>query len=168
MRSISMIAYVSDSTIFRKMALWSRVVVVHSIDYCTKKETALTVGHFTTISGLFSANYINIFHKNGVQTNILRCLTYLNLNWIKSYNIKHIFIHFRGFSILEEKKFIPHKRPFYDHFWPFCRSTTTLTALLEINSTTSIAPILTLLPLHTISFDWFLSSLEWILDLEFC
>ena len=68
MRSISMIAYVSDSTIFRKMALWSRVVVVHSIDYCTKKETALTVGQFTTISGLFSANYIISFTKNGVQT----------------------------------------------------------------------------------------------------
>ena len=70
------------------------------IDYCTKKETTLTVGHFTTISDHFSANYINIFHKTGVQRNILRCLTCLSLNWVKSYNIKHNFIHFEGFSNL--------------------------------------------------------------------
>ena len=74
------------------------------------------------ISGLFSGNYINIFHKNGVQTNILRCLTCLNLNWIKSYDIKHIFFSFlEVFNFLRKKrgKFTPHKRPFYDHFWPF-------------------------------------------------
>ena len=42
MRSISMIAYVSDSTIFRKMALWSRVVVVHSSKTLTKRTFAKT------------------------------------------------------------------------------------------------------------------------------
>ena len=68
----------------------------NNIDYCTKKETTLRVGHFTTISGHFSANYINIFHKTGVQRNILRCLTCLNLNWIKSYDIKSFFSHFWG------------------------------------------------------------------------
>ena len=67
-----------------------------NIDQCTKKETILRVGHFTTISGHFSANYINIFHKTGVQTNILRCLPCLNLNQIRSNDIKH----FWGFSIL--------------------------------------------------------------------
>ena len=41
-------------------------------------------GHFSTISGHFFANYINIFHKTGIPTIILRCLTCLNLNWIKS------------------------------------------------------------------------------------
>ena len=66
------------------------------IDYSTKKETTLRVGHFDTISGHFSANYINIFHKTGVLRNISRCLTCRNLNWIKSYNIRHNFIHFQG------------------------------------------------------------------------
>ena len=70
------------------------------IDYCTKKETTLRVGHFTTISDHFSANYINIFHKTGVQRNNMRCLTCLNLNWVKSYIMKHNFIHFQGFSNL--------------------------------------------------------------------
>ena len=68
--------------------------VVVNIDYCTKKETTLRVGHFTTISGHFSANYTNIFHKTEVQTVILRCLVYLCLNWIKSQDIilvKNIF-----------------------------------------------------------------------------
>ena len=60
-----------------------------------------------TISGLFSANYNNIFHKNGVQTNIFKCLTYTNPNWIKSYNTKHIVFHFRGFSILEKNENLP-------------------------------------------------------------
>ena len=86
-----------------------------TIDYCTKKETTLRVSHFTTSSGHFSANCINIFHKTGDQRNILRCLTCLNLNWIKSYDIKHNFIHFRGFSIVKQKK--EEKLPFInDHF----------------------------------------------------
>ena len=60
---------------------------VNLIDYCTKKETTLRVGHFTTTSGHFSDNCINIFHKTGEQRKNLRCLTCLNLNWIKSYDI---------------------------------------------------------------------------------
>ena len=35
---------------------------------------------FTTISGHFFANYLNIFHKIKVQT-VIRCLLGLNLNW---------------------------------------------------------------------------------------
>jgi hypothetical protein len=57
-----------------------------------------------TISGHFSAKYINIFHKTGVQTNILGCLTCLNLNWIKSYDIKHIFYSFLRVFNFERKK----------------------------------------------------------------
>ena len=53
------------------------------------KETTLSVGYFTTISGHSFANYINILHKTEVQTVILRCLISLNLNWIKSYNINY-------------------------------------------------------------------------------
>ena len=56
--------------------------------------TTFVFGNFTTISGHFFVNYMNIFHKTEISTVILRCLTYLNLNWIKSYNIKHKFFHF--------------------------------------------------------------------------
>ena len=42
-------------------------------------------GRFPTISSHFFANYMNIFHKNEVQTVILRCWTGLKLNWFKSY-----------------------------------------------------------------------------------
>ena len=34
--------------------------------------------------------------------------------------------------------------------------------------TATSRPRLCVPPLHTVSFDWFLSGLEWILDLEFC
>ena len=49
---------------------------------------------FTTISSLFFDNYLYIFHKTEAQTVILRCLVYLYLDWIKSYDIilvKNIF-----------------------------------------------------------------------------
>ena len=38
-----------------------------------KKETTFAFGQFTTISGHFFGNYINIFHKTEVQMVILRC-----------------------------------------------------------------------------------------------
>ena len=37
----------------------------------------------------FFTSYIDIFYKTKVQTVILRCLTSLNLNWIKSYYMNH-------------------------------------------------------------------------------
>ena len=55
-----------------------------------------------TISGRFFVNYINIFQKTEISTVILRCFTYLNLNWIKIYNIKHKFSHFWFFRKLTE------------------------------------------------------------------
>ena len=42
----------------------------------------------------FFGQYINIFHKIELQTIILMRLTCLNLIWINSYNIKHIFFSF--------------------------------------------------------------------------
>ena len=57
-------------------------------------------GLFTTISGHFSANYINNFHKTEVQMIILRCWTGLNLNWLKSYDTKHKYFHLCFFAIL--------------------------------------------------------------------
>ena len=76
----------------------------HSIDLCMKKETTYRVGPFTTIFGHFYANYINIFHKTEVLTIILRCLTCLNLYWIKSYHINHNLFWQLCFSIFGEKK----------------------------------------------------------------
>ena len=45
----------------------------YSKDLSETKMTKLGVGHFTSISGHFSANYIKIFHKTEVQTVTLRC-----------------------------------------------------------------------------------------------
>ena len=43
---------------------------------------------FTTISSQFFGIYIYIFQKTEVQTVILRCWTFLYLNWFYSYGIK--------------------------------------------------------------------------------
>ena len=48
----------------------------------------ITIAHFTTISGHFSANCMFIFHKKEVQTVILRCLTGLNIDWFKNYGLR--------------------------------------------------------------------------------
>ena len=64
------------------------------------KSTKLGIGHFTSISSQFFANYINRFHKTEVLTVILKDPTCQNLNWIKSYNINHNSFYFLLFSIL--------------------------------------------------------------------
>ena len=50
--------------------------------FCKKENEIFWIisGHFTTISGHFSANYSTIFHKSKVQTVILKYLVYLYLN----------------------------------------------------------------------------------------
>ena len=85
------------------------------------KMTRLWVGHFKTISGRFLANYIHSFHKTEALTVILKCLTYSNLNWIKSYDTNHIFFasSFSQFCKNFFWKFMTHKWSFYDHFLPF-------------------------------------------------
>ena len=47
-----------------------------------------------TISGHFSANYINSFHKTEVLTVILKGPTCQNLNWVKSYDINQKMLLF--------------------------------------------------------------------------
>ena len=54
----------------------------------TDQSLKLINGHFTTISGHFFANYVNIFYKSGIQTVILRCLMSLKCNWCKNYDTK--------------------------------------------------------------------------------
>ena len=55
-----------------------------SKDRSETKSTTQSVGHFSIGSGHFFAHYINIFQKSEVLTVILKCLTCLNLNWIKN------------------------------------------------------------------------------------
>ena len=54
---------------------------------------------FTTIFSHFFETCMNIFHKKEIQTVILRYLTGLNLDWVKNYDTKSIFLHFRFFMI---------------------------------------------------------------------
>ena len=68
------------------------------LEFCKKKNGNLQLiyGHFTTISGHFSAKYNKVFHKTEVPMVVLMCFVYLYLHWIKSYNIilvKNIFFH---------------------------------------------------------------------------
>ena len=79
-------------------------LVLRSIVLSAKIDTTLLVGHFTAISGHCFANHINMFQKTEVLTVILRCLTCLNLNMIKNYDINHKCFWQLWFSILEEKK----------------------------------------------------------------
>ena len=65
-----------------------------------EKKSALTNCRFRTISSQISAIYMNIFHKTEVQTVILRCWMGLYLNWVKSYDTKCNFFHFRFSAIL--------------------------------------------------------------------
>ena len=83
---------------------------------CLKKKWP-----FSTISNHFFADHMNIFHKNLVQTVILKWLTCLNLDWIKGYNMKQnkVISFFLQFCIEKAWKFTTQKWPFYDPFWPF-------------------------------------------------
>ena len=81
----------------------------------------LWVGHFKTISGHFSTNYIKNFYKSKLLTNILRCQTYLNLNWMIIYDINTIFSESLDFQFWKKIswKFITGKWPFFHCFWSF-------------------------------------------------
>ena len=59
--------------------LWDNCFYLNK-DVSKLKWTYWLWHYFTTISGHFFANYINIFHKTEVPTNILRCQLFLNLN----------------------------------------------------------------------------------------
>jgi hypothetical protein len=74
--------------------LKNQIVIV----LCVKKRNYLYIGHFTTLSGHFFANYINIFHKIELQMVILMCPTCQNLIGIKSCYIKHNFLFFANFK----------------------------------------------------------------------
>ena len=80
------------------------VIIIITYSLMRKKENYLNIGHFTTLSGHFFANYINIFHKTEVLMKILRCETCLNLNWIKNYEIKHITFFVSVFFNFVRKK----------------------------------------------------------------
>ena len=52
----------------------------------------------------FFANCMVIFHKNEIQTVILRCLRIININCYKSYDTKRKYFHFCFFCNLVQKK----------------------------------------------------------------
>ena len=72
--------------------LWPKLQIVLKnvfFNFGRKKTENLSFknGHFFTICGHFYGNYIDIFHKTEFQTVILRCLEFLNIDSIKSYDI---------------------------------------------------------------------------------
>ena len=79
------------------------VVESWSSVWCNINRKILKKWPFWTISSHFFADCMNIFHKNQVQTVILRFLTCQKPNGIKSYNIKHKKIIFLFFAILQKK-----------------------------------------------------------------
>ena len=74
-------------------------------------QTTIWVGHFKLISCRFPTNYTKNFQ---VLTNILRCQTCLNLNWIKSYDIKQLFLSPLIFNF--ERKNLENSWLINDHF----------------------------------------------------
>ena len=89
-------------TLFFNSLIWSKTSFFASgllLVFCnfvrkTKENLWLINGHFMTISGHFFANYIEIFHKTEIQTVILRCLVFLNPNYLKSCHIRLVRIIF--------------------------------------------------------------------------
>ena len=68
--------------------------------WCTLFRSGYSYGNFKPISGDCFANHINILRKTEVQTVILSCSIYLNLNCIKNYNRKHKMFHIHPFIVL--------------------------------------------------------------------
>ena len=101
----------------------TRIHVVKTLSYTffwwsnDKWRMTITNAHFTNISGHFFANCMFIFHKNEVQTVILRCLAGLKLDWFKIYGLR---CRWRPRACLANfLKITTDKWPFYYHIWPF-------------------------------------------------
>ena len=85
------------------------------------KMTKQEVGHFTSISGHFFANYIKSYHKTEVLAVILKgptCQILIGLKAVTSITKYLVSIYFQ-FCKKKIWKLTTHKWPFYDHFWPF-------------------------------------------------
>jgi hypothetical protein len=77
----------------------------------------ITNAHFATTSSHLFANCMFIFHKTEVQTVILRCLTGLNLDWFKSYDLR---FRWRPRTCLAYcQKIATDKWLFCYNIWPF-------------------------------------------------
>ena len=63
------------------------------VNYVSKRMSLIN-DHCTTISGHFFAICMFLFHKTEVLTVILRCLTGLTYDWLKSYDTKGKYFHF--------------------------------------------------------------------------
>ena len=71
------------------MLFTSRPIYKYVLQVWKKKNenSSFKKGNFLTVCGHFCDNNIAIFHIIEIQTVILKCFVYLNLNWIKSYEI---------------------------------------------------------------------------------
>ena len=101
---------------FRKL----KIDFNYSLRVCSTKdcfETNVPLYLFTTIPGNFFAMCVFIFHKTEVLTVILRCLTGLNLNWVKSYGLRCSLRPHA--SSANSQKIATDKWLCNDHTWPF-------------------------------------------------
>ena len=71
----------------RQGILYQLDIKSHIYPFFQSKKLSINKCHFMSISCWFFANYSNILHKTEIQIVILRWLTCLNHNWIKSYDI---------------------------------------------------------------------------------
>ena len=112
---------------WRHNFLWCRIgkvveknwLLIFSYTYLhsESKRMTITIVHFTTISGHFSANRMFIFHKKEVQTVILRCLTGLNIDGLKNYGPRCKWRH--RACLASFQNIATDKWTFYYHIWPF-------------------------------------------------
>ena len=92
----------------REIILFYTHIVIHITLWFTMNVNYLFLCF--SISGHFFASCMFIFHKTEIQMVILRCLTVLNLNWLKSYGLrcskKQIFKFPFFCDIVQKHKFV--------------------------------------------------------------
>ena len=90
--------------------VWLCMIVNFILIKSVSKWKLLLNNCYKTVSGHFFAICTFIFHKTEVQTVSLRCLTVLNLNWLKSYGLrcskKQIFKFPFFCDIVQKHKFV--------------------------------------------------------------
>ena len=100
------------------LATWDVVILV--LIKTVSKWKLLLNDCYMTVSGHFFTICMVIFHKTEVETVVLKYLTYLNLNQLKSYGVKCILSLCP--TLANSEKIATDKWWFYHYFWPvFCQ-----------------------------------------------
>ena len=94
---------IKSSSPLEKVRILFRKMVRDRIIETGQQNLRLIKGRFPTLSGLFFAKYINIFHKTEIQTVILKLRMRLNLNWFKSYDKKYKYFPFPFFQFCQSQ-----------------------------------------------------------------